>query len=301
MTAKISFVKDLEFEYGRVDRLDSNIRRVIARNPSVFTLYGTGTYIIGNGEVGVIDPGPFDETHISAIERATRGETITHVFVTHTHIDHSPGCALLRERCGVLSYGFGPHRTNAFEQDGFIVEEGCDIEFRPDVYVKHGDIIEGNGWQMECVYTPGHTSNHVCYQLRPGNVLFSGDHVMGWSTSVISPPDGDMETYMSSLKLLLSRNDKIYWPTHGPAIVDPKTHVKAFIAHRTEREHQIKKHLAHGHTVIVEMIPEMYASVDSRLWPAAARSVFAAIVYMVKKGDVTCDGEPSISSEYRIN
>jgi glyoxylase-like metal-dependent hydrolase (beta-lactamase superfamily II) len=212
MGIQIPFRRELEFEYGNVDQVGEGIRRVIAQNPSPFTLYGTGTYILGTGNVAVIDPGPADPQHIQSILDATRGETISHVLVTHTHTDHSPGCALLRKKAPAPTYAYGPHGAGKLEE-GVPVEEGGDMEFEPDELVRHGDVIQGGDWSVECVYTPGHTSNHMCYQLREQKALFTGDHVMGWSTSIISPPDGDMAAYMNSLALLLERDDDVYWPT----------------------------------------------------------------------------------------
>ena len=299
MSVSIPYVRDLEFEYGRSAQISGDIRRVIANNPSAFTLYGTGTYILGQGEVAVVDPGPADTTHIDAILEATRGENITHMLVTHTHMDHSPGCALLAEYCDAETYAYGPHGSGKQEQ-GVVVEEGGDTDFRPDNEIRHSDIIDGPTWSVECVYTPGHTSNHVCYALASERALLSGDHVMGWSTSVISPPDGDMEAYMESLQILLDRNDAIYWPTHGPAITQTNAHVESFIAHRKEREHQIMQALHAGTTTIPEMVPGMYKEVPEYLHAAAARSVLASMEYLVKRKEVVCeDGDVSIGAHYR--
>ena len=297
--ADIPFKRELDFAYGEVTEVAPGIRRVIARNPSAFTLYGTGTYILGRGDVAVIDPGPADPAHIEAITRATQGETITHMLVTHTHMDHSPGCRLLADHTDAPTVGFGPHGAGKIA-DGVQVEEGGDMDFSPDVTVVGGEVVEGEGWSVECIYTPGHTSNHICYALQQGRVLFSGDHVMGWSTSVISPPDGDMASYMASLELLLERDDAVYWPTHGPAITEPKPHVRAFIAHRREREEQIRRCLAEGTSRIAEMVPTMYAGVAKQLHPAAARSVFAAMAYMVERGEVECQGELAVGAEFRL-
>ena len=295
----IPFRRELEFEYGAVAIVAPGIRRVIANNPSAFTLYGTGTYIIGQGEVAVIDPGPPDDGHIQAILRATAGETVTHMLVTHTHMDHSPGCRLLAEHTDAKTYGFGSHGAGKAE-GGVIVEEGGDMDFAPDVIVRHGELIEGQDWSVECVHTPGHTSNHICYAFGKERTLFSGDHVMGWSTSVISPPDGDMADYLASLELLLTRDDAVYWPTHGPAITDPKPHVRAFIEHRKERERDILRCLASGPQRIAEMVPTMYANVPGYLHGAAARSVFATMALLVDRGDVVCDGQPAVDGIYRL-
>ena len=297
--AAIPFKRELDFEYGEVTTVSPNIRRVIARNPSAFTLYGTGTYILGHGRVAVVDPGPADAAHIDALARATADEAITHVLVTHTHMDHSPGCRLLAAHTDAPTYGFGPHGAGKIAA-GVQVEEGGDMDFEPDVTVATGEVIAGDGWSVECVYTPGHTSNHVCYALREERALFSGDHVMGWSTSVISPPDGDMKSYLASLHLLLERDDAIYWPTHGPAITAPKSHVRAFIEHRREREAQIRQCLTQGVRRIADMVPLMYTGVAVQLYPAAARSVFAATAVLIERGEVICEGELAVGAEFRL-
>jgi glyoxylase-like metal-dependent hydrolase (beta-lactamase superfamily II) len=299
MAVQIPFRRELEFDYGHSDRLGPRIRRVIARNPSPFTLYGTGTYILGNGQVAVIDPGPADPAHIQAILDATRGETISHVLVTHTHTDHSPGCALLKKKIDAPTFAYGPHGAGKLEE-GVPVEEGGDMDFQPDELVRHGDVIEGGDWSVECVYTPGHTSNHMCFQLREDKALFTGDHIMGWSTSIISPPDGDMAAYMASLELLLGRDDEVYWPTHGPRIEHPKELVRAFIDHRLEREAQIRACVAKGVGNIRDMVPIMYTTTPEFMFPAAARSVLAAVEYMVKKGDLVAEGTVSLDGFYRL-
>ncbi len=298
MAVRIPYRRELSFEYGRVDTVAPGIRRVIAKNPSPFTFHGTGTYILGTGNVAVIDPGPADAEHIRNVLAATAGEKISHVLVTHTHMDHSPGCALLRQHTDASTYGYGPHGAGKIAV-GVVVEEGGDMDFNPDVQVKHGQVIQGGDWSVECVYTPGHTSNHMCFQLREGKALFTGDHVMGWSTSVISPPDGDMSSYMQSLELLLKRDDVVYWPTHGPCIDQPKTHVQAFIDHRREREAQIVNCLQQGVARIVDMVPRMYTDTPEFMYPAAGRSVFAALEYMVARGVVKTDGTPALDGSYR--
>ena len=299
MAVEIPFVKDLEFEYGRIDQISPLIRRVICNNPGPFTLYGTGTYIVGRGNVAVIDPGPADPAHIEALVHALEGEEITHQIVTHTHNDHSPGCRLLAEHTDAPTYGYGPHGAGKREE-GVQVEEGGDMDFVPNHELRHGDVVEGDGWSLEAVYTPGHTSNHLCFGLREENLLFTGDHVMGWSTSVISPPDGDMTAYMASLSLLLDRDDVAYWPTHGPRINDPRAHVRAFIAHREEREAQILACLRDGVVRIEDMVPRMYVGLNPALTPAASRSVFAAMVRLLDTGKVRTDGEPGIGNDFYL-
>ncbi len=293
----IPFVRDVEFEYGVVDQISPLIRRVICNNPGGFTFHGTGTYIVGQGEVAVIDPGPLDDDHISALERAVEGETVTHILITHTHRDHSPAAAPFKKSTGAPTYGYGPHGG---DRGGPKVEEGGDYEFVPDQEIKNGDVIKGNGWTFEAIHTPGHTSNHICFALREENAIFSGDHVMGWSTSVISPPDGNMADYMNSLSKMLTRDEEIYWPTHGPAITDPKTHVEAFIAHRNGREDAIMECIREGRNTIPAMVEVMYADVDPRLHRAAGRSVFAHLLHMAEMGRVTTDGTPSLDGTYAV-
>ena len=295
----IPFRRELDFEYGVVEQVAPQIRRVIARNPGPFTFYGTGTYIIGHGEVAVIDPGPALPEHVDAILRALSGETISHILVTHTHRDHSPACRLLQQVCDAPSYAFGPHGAGRSD-DAAPVEEGGDLDFAPDIKVGDGDIIQGQNWSMECVHTPGHTSNHLCFQLRESKTLFSGDHVMGWSTSVIVPPDGDMGLYLASLEKLSKRDDAVYWPTHGPAVTDPKTLVRAFIEHRREREQQILECLRAGIETISEMVPKMYQVLPERMYPAAARSTLAALIHLQQLGQVQCEeGEPRLEGRFR--
>jgi glyoxylase-like metal-dependent hydrolase (beta-lactamase superfamily II) len=299
MGVKIPYRRELSFSYGKIEQIAPLVRRVVAENPSPFTHYGTGTYVLGTGNVAVIDPGPADPAHIDALVHGLDGETITHILVTHTHMDHSPGCALLREHTDAKTYAYGPHGAGKLEE-GVPVDEGGDMDFQPDVLVKHGDVIEGGDWSVECVYTPGHTSNHMCFALRETKTLFTGDHVMAWSTSIISPPDGDMPAYMASLDLLLGRDDEVYWPTHGPSVIDPKGHVQAFIDHRKERADQILACVSDGVGKIEDMVPIMYTDTPEFMYPAAARSVLAAIEYLVSTGQVKAEGGVTLESAYTL-
>lgn len=298
MATSIPFNKELDFEYGTASSLSPLVRRVIAENPSAFTLHGTGTYIIGQGNIAVIDPGPLDHKHVDAILKATEGETITHILITHTHNDHSPAAAPLKEKCGAQTYGYGPHGSG---KPGMQAEEGGDMAFIPDVVIRDGDLIHGDGWTMKALHTPGHLSNHICFELVEEKTLFSGDHVMGWSTSIVSPPDGDMTDYMASLEKLLDHDHARYWPTHGPAITDPHPFVKGLIAHRHERMDQIRACLKEGSMDIPSMVKKMYTDVPEYLHPAAARSVYSHIIMMVDKGDVqTENGEVEVHSTYSM-
>jgi len=297
--AGIPFKTEFDFEYGRCDQLSPLIRRVIANNPSPFTFIGTGTYIIGTGNVAVIDPGPLLDAHVDAILDALGpDEQVSHIVVTHTHLDHSPASKPLQERTKAPIYSFAPPRVDAF--DGPRLEEDADDNFAPDHIVAHGDLIKGDNWTLECVFTPGHMANHMCYALVEEKALFTGDHVMGWSTSVIAPPDGNMNDYMQSLDLLLSRDDDIYWPTHGTSIDDPKAFVRAYIEHRRGREAQIIARLKAGDSDIRQMVETIYADVDKRLHPAAALSVFAHIQDLLTRGEIACDGKPSLDASYQL-
>ena len=214
MSEPLPYVRELDFSYGAVAQVSPLIRRVIAHNPSVFTFHGTGTYIVGHGKVAIIDAGPDLAQHVDAVLAAVRGETVTHLIVTHTHIDHSPATRHIKAATGAETYGFGPHGGG----EGPAVEEGADRDFVPDHRLADGAVVAGDGWTLEAVHTPGHTSNHLCFALAEERALFSGDHVMGWSTTVVSPPDGDMGAYMVSLEKLKGRDEETYWPTHGPPI-----------------------------------------------------------------------------------
>ncbi len=299
MTTNIPFTFEYDFEYTKLERLTPLIRRITARNPSGFTFQGTGTYVIGNGDVAVIDPGPMVDEHIEALKTSLAGETVTHILITHTHEDHSPAAAPLKVYWDTETYGYGAHGAGRIEK-GIPVQEGGDMDFIPDNLLRHGDCVSGNGWTLEAIYTPGHTSNHLCFALAEEKALFTGDHVMGWSTSVIGPPDGNMTEYIESLKLLLDRDDEIYWPTHGTCIKDVKTYVQSFIDHRIAREEQILECLGKGISKIPEMVPVIYTETDPRMFGAAGHSVLAAMVRLVDVGKVVCEGEPSLSSGYQL-
>lgn len=295
----IPYVRDLDFEYGRCDQVSPLIRRVIARNPGPFTFTGTGTYIIGRGEVAVIDPGPDLDDHLEALLAALEpGERVSHILVTHHHSDHSPLARALKARTGAPIYGCAVGM--AAEESTIRTEAGADFDFRPDIDLCGcGQVIEGPGWTLEAVATPGHTSNHICFALREENAFFSGDHIMGWSTTVITPPDGDMTDYMASLELVKARGYDVLWPTHGPPILEVTPFIEAYAAHRRAREAQVLKAVIDGYGKITEMVPVLYADVDSRLHPAAARSVFGHMIDLVRRGKVVTEGEPRIDGTYR--
>ncbi len=294
----IPYVRDFAFEYGRADQVSPLIRRVICNNPGPFTFTGTGTYIIGKGEgVAVIDPGPDQAEHLQAILDATHGERISHILITHHHMDHSPLARSLAEATGAVIYGCAVETY--YEETGPKVEAGAD-HFIPDVSVCGGATIQSHGWTMKAIPTPGHTSNHICYALVEENALFSGDHIMGWSTTVVTPPDGDMGAYLNSLDVIQNANYDVIWPTHGPPILKVGEFIDAYREHRLDRERQIVAQLASGETKIKSMVPKMYAAVDPRLYPAAAHSVFAHVIQLVKSGRVATEGAPTLDSDYRL-
>lgn len=306
MATPIPFRRDFEFQYAAPERLSPLVRRVMAHNPGPFTFTGTGTYIVGRDRLAVIDPGPDLPAHVEALLAAVAGATVTHILVTHTHLDHSPAAAALKRATGARTYGFGPHGSGRAEDRAGIArvtegvtEEGGDHAFAPDVAVRDGDTLDGPDWHLAAVETPGHTSNHVCYALAEEQTLFTGDHVMGWSTSVIAPPDGDMSAYIRSLHKLLVRHDTLYWPTHGPSIDDPKPFVQAFIAHRHERRDAIMQRVAAGDGTIDAIVRSVYVGLDPRLLDAAGRSVLAHLVELVETGRVHCDGPPRLDADFR--
>ena len=293
----IPYVREIDIEYGRCDVVSPLIRRVTANNPGPFTYRGTGTYIVGHGEVAVIDPGPDMPEHLDAILAAVEGETITHILVTHHHSDHSPLARPLAARTGTKVWGCAVH--NLPPPGEVRLEAGYD-RFVPDIPVCDGAVIEGKGWTLEAIPTPGHTSNHICYALAEENALFSGDHIMGWSTTVITPPDGDMGDYLRSLELIRERGFSVLWPTHGPPVTQVRPFLDAYLEHRRDRERQIVERLAAGDTRIKAMVPVLYSAVDQRLWPAAAHSVMAHMLELVRTGRVATSGEPTLESEYRL-
>jgi glyoxylase-like metal-dependent hydrolase (beta-lactamase superfamily II) len=298
MAAKIPFVRDMDFVYGEPQQVSPLIRRVVASNPGPFTYKGTGVYIVGRGDVAVIDPGPDLSGHLDVLLQAVEGERVSHIFVTHGHMDHSPAARPLAEATGAKIYACG---TPVKPTDSEVrMEAGDDLEFVPDIPIRDGERFTGTGWTIEAVATPGHTSHHMAYALIEENALFPGDHVMGWSTTVISPPDGDMTDYLASLEKVRDRDFDTLWPTHGPPVHEVRPFIQAYLNHRLEREAQILDQLKSGRTRIKEMVPVIYADVDKRLHPAACHSVLAHMIRLVNLGVVESPGLPGVDSLYRL-
>ncbi|MGX9963334.1 MBL fold metallo-hydrolase [Roseomonas sp. F4] len=283
----IPFRRDDPLPPGVVAEVAPGVRRILCGNPGPFTWRGTNTWLIGQGRVAVLDPGPVDEAHLAAIRRATEGETITHILVSHTHRDHSPGVAALQAAAGAPSYGFGPHLTPP-DQGG----EGGDHSFTPDVVLADGAVLEGDEFRLTAIHTPGHCANHLCFA-RDDGVLFSADHVMSWSTTVVSPPDGDMAAYMASLGKLAARDAGLYLPGHGPPLPNPAPFVAALAAHRLEREAKVLDALRVARrATALELVPAVYGPVlDPKLVPAAARSLLAHLIKLAAEGQAVRDGE----------
>lgn len=298
----IPFVREFDFAWGRRDQVSPLIQRVIAENSGPFTFTGTGTYIIGRdtpwARVAVIDPGPPDETHLKALLAAVAGRTVGHVLVTHTHRDHSPLARPFAEATGATILAAEPPPVVIHASGPS--EEGDDEAFAPDVILTGGEIIEGDGWTIEALATPGHASNHMSFTLKEENALFCGDHVMGWSTTVVAPPDGDMSDYMASLDAVIAREFAVLWPTHGAPVTEPAAFLAAYRAHRVAREDQVLARLAAGDQRIAEMIPVLYATVDQRLWPAASLSVLAHLIKLVREGRVAAAPAATLDAAYSL-
>jgi len=277
------------FPAGISEQLEPLVRRVLAGNPSPFTYTGTQTYLVGAGrDVAVIDPGPADAAHIDAILAAAGNAEIAAICCTHTHRDHSPAAAPLAAKTGAPIIGCAPLALN---DDGPRADEAFDTSYKPDRVLADGEQISGDGWTLEAIATPGHTSNHLCFAVKESGAIFSGDHVMGWSTSVISPPDGDMADYMASMQKMYDRDDRIYYPAHGPAVEKPRQLVRGMMGHRKQRERQILRHLENGAKAIPDMVPHMYKGLDPRLFGAAGRSVLAHLIDLKNRGHVMSSGE----------
>jgi glyoxylase-like metal-dependent hydrolase (beta-lactamase superfamily II) len=302
MADDIPFDKNLDLAADTVDEPAPGIRRVMADNPGPFTFKGTMSYIVGKGRVAIVDPGPADERHIGALLDAVRNETVTAIFVTHTHRDHSPAVPAVKAATGATVYAEGPHRAarplhigehNPLDSSG-------DRDFKPDVALKDGEVVSGDGWTIEAVTTPGHTANHMAYAFKENNTLFAGDHVMGWATSIVAPPDGAMSDYMASLQKLAKRGEATYFPGHGPAIRDAGRFVNYYILHRKAREASILHRLAKGETDIPSIVRAIYIGINPRLTGAAGLSVLAHMEDLVTRKLVETDGIPAIDGIYRL-
>lgn len=302
MPSDLSFDTDFAAEPGTLVPVSALVRRMVAPNPGPFTFTGTCCYVVGHGDVAVIDPGPDLPDHLDALAHALAGERVTHVVATHTHRDHSPGATLLARRLGVPLVGCGPHRpSRPLGAGGPDTAGGSgDRSYRPDRELADGDAIEGPGWTLRALATPGHTANHLAFALPEEAALFSGDHVMAWNTTIVAPPDGSMTDFMASLERLRGRDEAVYWPGHGGPVRDPGRMVRALIGHRRQREASIVKRLAAGDRTAAAMVETIYAGLAPALRGAAALSVFAHLENLVARRLAETDGAPRADGEYRL-
>ena len=285
---------------GRLESVAPLIRRRVAANGGPFTASGTCTYVVGHGRVAVLDPGPDDPTHIDGLLRDLGDERVAAIVVTHTHRDHSPGARLLAAATGAAIVGCGPHRAARAltEAEMPMLDASADRAHAPDRAMVEGDAVSGPGWTLVAVETPGHTMNHLAFALPEAQALFSGDHVMAWSTTIVAPPDGEMRAYMASLDKLRGRSETIYWPGHGGPVWDPARFLRGLAGHRRQREASIRARLAAGDTRIAEIVAAIYQGLDPRLRGAAALSVFAHLEDLVGRGLAASDGPPRLDGRY---
>jgi len=281
----------MDAPYAIVEQLEPGIARVLAHNPSAFTFYGTQTYVLGDRELAVIDPGPDLPEHLDALEQAIAGRSVMAILCTHTHRDHSPAARPLAERTGASVIGCAPLSLEAV---GPRADASFDGDYLPDRVLGDGEVLEIDGEALQAVATPGHTSNHLCYAWR--GALFSGDHVMGWSTTVVVPPDGDMAAYIQSLEKLRGRHDRIYYPAHGDPVTNPQQYVRHLIGHRMQREKQILKMVREKPRPIAEIVGNAYPGLDPRLVTAAGGSVLAHLLDLQRRGLVESRGEEWIAA-----
>lgn len=301
-SAKLAFNTEMDFDYGVAKNVAPGVRRIVANNPGPFTFKGTNTYIVGRGNVAVIDPGPDDPDHIDAILQAVKGERISHILITHTHRDHTDGIAPLKEHTDapVLAFGeTGKERgaqTTSPSGKAFV-----DLGLAPDEILHHGDEVKGDGWTLDAIHTPGHAPDHLCFALAGQRLVFSGDHVMGWNTTVVAPPEGNMGDYMNALERLLERNDKVFFPGHGGRVETPQRAVRAYLMHRKMRESAIYGCLENGDTFIPQIVSRIYSGLNAELEGAAALSVLAHLEHLVDRGRVQCEERPlAIHSAFSI-
>jgi glyoxylase-like metal-dependent hydrolase (beta-lactamase superfamily II) len=285
---------------GELVRVSPLVRRLIANNPSPFTFTGTCSYIVGAGKVAIIDPGPLDEAHISALLEAVRGESVEHILVTHTHRDHAPAAQRFKAKTGATILGARAFSPRQAAGEGKGLDASHDLSYSPDQVLEDGERIEGQSYTLETVSTPGHSSNHLSFALIEEKSLFSGDHVMAWSTSVVAPPDGSMGDYMASLEKLRARNETLFWPGHGGPVVEPRRYMRGLAHHRRQREAAILSRIEAGDRTIAEIVARIYVGLNPALVGAARLSTLAHLQDMAARGLVLADGEPDLKARFRL-
>jgi glyoxylase-like metal-dependent hydrolase (beta-lactamase superfamily II) len=288
MAEALPFRTSIDFAYGVPRELTSGVIRLVANNPGPFTFKGTNTYIVGHEDLAVVDPGPDDPAHLAALLAYAGGRRISHVLITHAHRDHTDGLSRLLAASGAKAVGFG-RRALGQMGTGPSGAQYIDLDFVPDIILRHGQRIEGDGWSLEAIHTPGHAPDHMCFALNATGILFSGDHVMAWNTSVIAPPEGRMSDFLGSLESLLTRTDRLYLPGHGGQLDQPQRLVRAFLVHRRMREQAILDCIRQGYATIDRIVPIVYQGIDSRLLNAASLSVLAHVEHLIERGFVRCE------------
>lgn len=294
---------DTQFDpaYGTTVTIAPDILRITVNNASAFTGFGTNSYIIGTSQLGIIDPGPEDDAHFQTLMRAIDGRPVSHIFVSHTHRDHSPLAARLKAETGAITVAQGAHKSARalFSGETNFFDDSSDIDFMPDISAADGEIFTNQDWSIEVLHTPGHTANHACFALNDRGILFSADHVMAWATTIIAPPDGSMRAYMASLEKLLKRKDVLYLPGHGAPITTPHRFLRGLRTHRKIRERAVLERVMQGDETIAQMVAAIYRDTDKRLHGAAGLSVFAHLEDLVSRGLVITEGDPMPDSVYR--
>ncbi len=297
-TDDIPFDRSISAKPEEIQTVSPLLRRVIANNGGPFTFTGTCSYVVGRGDVAIIDPGPADPRHLQSLLAAVRNETVRHIAVTHTHRDHSPGAYALKEATGAPVVGCRPRRHEQRDPAEAAVEIAFDLRYAPDRVLEDGESIAGPDYTLTAVETPGHTTDHLAFAFPQGSALFSGDHVMAWSTTVVAPPDGSMRAYRESLRKLLARGDAVYWPGHGGPVRNPQAFVNALLVHRQWREAAILRCLDAGDTTIATIVSHTYRDLAPALRGAAGQSVLAHLLDLVERGRVVAEGPATLNARY---
>jgi glyoxylase-like metal-dependent hydrolase (beta-lactamase superfamily II) len=300
MSAELAFNRSQDVDYGVAQEVAPGVRRIVANNPGPYTFLGTNSYVVGGGEVAVIDPGPADEGHLTAIASAIKGERLTHILITHSHRDHCDGARRLQALAGGKIAAFGPTGTARGAGAPGLSYDFVDPDFVPDRRLADGDTVRGNGFALDVLHMPGHAPDHLCFALVGKRTMFTGDHVMGWNTTVIAPPEGNLAQFLGSLERLMQRHDKMFLPAHGGRIQTPQRVVKAYIMHRKWREQTILACLEEGICTVPRIVARLYGTLDAGLKQAAALSVLAHLEYLIERDLVAAEGTSGVSSAFYL-
>jgi glyoxylase-like metal-dependent hydrolase (beta-lactamase superfamily II) len=297
----LEFETAFEPSYGSAVPVAENVLRVTVNNPGPFTFHGTNSYIVGSQTLAVIDPGPEDSAHFETLMTAIAGRPVSHIFVSHTHRDHSPLAARLKAATGAVTVAEGPHRAARPLRIGELnpLDASADIDFTPDLHLSDDEVVDGDGWSIRGVFTPGHAANHMSFALEDTGVLFSADHIMAWATTIVAPPDGSMSDYIASLHKLLARDDRIYFPGHGGPVRKPLPFLRGLKAHRKMRERAILERLRAGDRTIPDLVAAIYRDTNPALHGAAGLSVLAHLEDLTSRGDVVAERDVSIDGVFR--